>query len=161
MIGATYTARPAIAAKDVFHQLHVGLLPNSAVATLWRFQTRSRASGRRLSELAMYFGCSNGRGPCSISPPSRPGPDGGFYSEVVQLDNSFAPTTGDDTPYAIVIPGFDQIDWTFGPADSAMPDLKFFTADRTTPDFTGQPVWLLSRCGPDGSVSKHAGRARW
>ena len=150
--GSTYAPPPALASGDVTYRLKVELLPDTAdsaaVATLWRFQTLDPHTGAKLSELRMYYSCANGRGPCSVSPPHRPGPTGGLYSEVVQLNGDFSLATGDQAPHALILPGFGQDEWTFVRSDLKMQDFTFFTPRFVTPDLENQLVWLISACGP-------------
>lgn len=154
MIGATYTARSANPSPDLSYRLKIEELPRSApaaaVATLWRFQTIRRATGKPVSELRMHFSCPNGNGACSVSPPSRPGLGGGVYSEVVQLARDFTPTTYNDTPYAIVLPGFATADWMWTSEGTASPDLTLAPGVFEGPDLSGQQVWLLTGCGNRG-----------
>ena len=149
-VGSTYLAQGTLDQSSLKYRLVVDALPRtaegSAVATLWRFQTINR-QGHKLSELRMYYSCGNGTGPCSVSPPHRPGPDGGLYSEVVQLNKDFSLATAYRAPYAIILPGFGQADWTFTRRDLSAPDFTFFTPARIAPDLQQRQVWLLSACG--------------
>ena len=104
-------------------------------------------TGTKLSELRMHYTCVNGRGPCSVSPPGRPGVDDGYFSEVVHFNKDFTLATGDQAPYALILPGFGQDNWTFSASDMQRPDLTLFTAAKVTPDMQDRQVWLLSACG--------------
>ena len=153
MIGASYTAHVAGSPGDLTYRLQIDALPKSApdaaFATLWRFQVVDKHTGTKLSELRMHYSCANGLGPCSVSPPGRPGIDGGYYSEVVQLNKDFTLATSDQAPYALVLPGFGRDNWTFSSSDMTMSDLTLFTAAKVTPDMHNHQTWLLSACGPE------------
>ena len=142
MIGAVYGAGP--------HRLTMAALPRgadgSAIYTVWRFQSRD-ARGRVQSTLRMLYGCGNGRTPCSVSPESHPEPDGGYYSEVVGLNRDFSLTTGNDAPYALVLPGFATIDWSMA-GDVLAADIVQARGSTAPPDFDNRVTWLRLHCGP-------------
>ncbi|MDU7519915.1 MAG: hypothetical protein E7K72_00745 [Roseomonas mucosa] len=142
LVGAVYAAGP--------HRLTMELLPEgalgSAVYTLWRFRARG-PGGAALSELRMLYVCPNGRANCSISPSARPGPRGGYFSEAIGLNRDLSLTTGEDTPYAFVLPGFATIRWE-GAARDLAADITYATRARTAPDFDNRVVWRRLRCGP-------------
>ncbi len=114
--------------------------------TLWRFQARG-ADGVPWSELRMLYICGNGRAACSVVPGSRYPSPGGYSSEVVGLNQDFSLTTGSDTPYAMVLPGFVTIDWSNAATDLAR-DITYADRRHRAPDFDNRVVWRRIRCGP-------------
>lgn len=141
-IGTVYAAGP--------DRLTMELLPpdalGSAIYTLWRFQARD-LNGTPRSELRMLYSCPNGRGACSISPASRPRPEDGYTSGVVALNRDLSLVSRDDTPYALVLPGFAIIDWTNVATDLAR-DITYADRHPHPPDFDNRVVWRRVRCGP-------------
>jgi hypothetical protein len=159
-IGALYFARPtAVAHPDLRspppayrYQLRIGLLPpgtdNSAIAELYRFQVVSLRSGTVVTELRMLHICGMGRSPCIVSPPSRPKPGDGYSSEEVDLDRDLSVDVRDGAPYAIVLPGLPQADWSPDfTRDWLRADLRFFTPERVVADLGLQELWVRERCG--------------
>ncbi len=159
-IGAFYLARPTVVAHPDLrappaayrYQLRIGLLPpgadNSAIAELYRFQAVSLRSGKVVSELRMLRICGMGRAPCIVSPPSRPKPGDGYSSEEVDLNRGLSIDVRKGAPYAIVLPGLPQADWSPDfTRDWLRADLRFFTPERVVPDLGLQELWVRARCG--------------
>ena len=158
-VGAIYVARPTVVAYPESrtppayrYQLRIGLLPPgtfaSAVAELHRFQTLAMRSGKVVSELRMLRICGVGRSPCIVSPPSRPRPDDGYASDTVELDRDLSIDVRQGAPYAIVLPGLPQADWSPDIVrDRLSADLRFFTGEHVVPDLSLQELWVRARCG--------------
>lgn len=143
--GARYTARTSAPFTDTVRLVTEPLprsAPAAAVATLWRFQLLSR--GRQVGELRMQYGCPNGGGACTVSLPSAPA---GPSSEVVRLNRDFSPVTGDDAPYALVLPGFATASWVWTLDQLKSPDLTLPRGAEDGPDLSDRYVWVLSACG--------------
>ena len=152
-IGAIYLARPTVLAHPsprtplpaYRYQLRIGLLPRgtfaSAVAELYRFQTLALRSGKVVSELHMLRICGVGRRSCVVSPPSQPRPDDGYASETVELNRDLSIDVGQGAPYAIVLPGLPQADWSPDVVrDRLSADLHFFTREHVVPDLSLQEL---------------------
>ena len=159
-IGAIYRARPTLVAHPdpntplpaYRYQLRIGLLPPgafaSAVAELYRFEAVALRSSRMVSELRMLRSCGVGCTPCIVSPPSHPRLEDGYASEAVELDRDLSIDVRQGAPYAIVLPGLPQADWSPDLVrDRLRADLRFFTRERVVPDLGLQELWVRARCG--------------
>lgn len=159
-VGATYVARPTVLAHPdprspppaYRYRLRIGLLPRgalgSAISELWRFQTVALRGGTLVSELRILRVCGVGRSPCLVAPPSRPNPDDGYASEEVALDRDLSVDVRDGAPYAIVLPGLAQADWSPDLVREVLAaDLRFFTPAHVPPDLGLQELWVRTRCG--------------
>lgn len=148
LIGASYVSWPP--RLGPVYRMTPELLPpdadGAAVLTRWRFRAVDPHSGATLGTINMVYGCSNGRGPCAIWPPSRSRPDGGYYSIVLQFARDFSPVLDNEAPYAIVLANVGQQDWEFAEKDLAT-DLMLPASRHVVPDLQNRVMWLRRSCG--------------
>ncbi len=111
----------------------------------WTVGTLDRRSGKLLSELLLEWSCPVGRGNCQISPRLLSGNADYPPVDEVPLNPNFT-IASDHAPYAIIIPGFVEWQWSYVDGLREYGDLKFFTKDEVVPDLSDQLTWVRASC---------------